>query len=126
MTRTSKATWQAFYSMNGPFAVAQGFMFVTLIVFAVFQPAVDRPDTYPALAVVILLFLVAGGFMVAGTFRFLRLRKSAKEDRRRIAAGPPWTQRTKDDGCSLSTSKKPRLTRRLFTMGLRPAANGRF
>lgn len=47
MTRTSKATRQACYSMSGPFAVAQGFLFVMLIVFAVFQPAVDRPDTYP-------------------------------------------------------------------------------
>ncbi|WP_458111277.1 hypothetical protein M1D88_13100 [Arthrobacter sp. R1-13] len=89
MTRSSKATWQAFYSMNGPFAVAQGFMFVMLIVLAIFQPAVDRPDTYPALAIVVLLILVAGGFMVAGMFRFLRLRKSAREDRRRIAAGLP-------------------------------------
>ena len=89
MTRTSKATWQAFYSMNGPFAVAQGFLFVMLIVFAIFQPAVDRPETYPSLVIVVLLFLVAGGFMVAGTFRFLRLRKSDKEDRRRIAAGLP-------------------------------------
>lgn len=40
-------------------AVAQGFLFVMLIVLAVFQPAVDRPDTYPSLAIVSSLALSA-------------------------------------------------------------------
>lgn len=94
---SSRATWQAFYSMLGPFAIAQGFMLVMLIVLAVFQPAISRPDTYLSLAVVVLLLLVAGCFVVAGMHRFLHLRKSAKEDRRRIASGLPLELESPDD-----------------------------
>lgn len=83
----SRSTWQAVYSMFGPYAIANLFMLVAIILFAVLQPKANDPNTYWALAVVAGLLLVAGVFLVMGTLRFERVHKSHREDQRRIAAG---------------------------------------
>ena len=87
--KSSKATWDAFYSMDGPSAISNIIVLVALILFAVSQPDVDDPSTYWALALVAVLFLVAGGFQVQAALRLKRVYRSAKEDRRRIAEGLP-------------------------------------
>lgn len=87
--RTSKATWQAFYSMDGPFAISNLILLGALILIAVLRPNLDDPNTHWTLAVVAVLFLVAGGFKVQGVLRLKSVHKSAKEDRRRIAEGLP-------------------------------------
>lgn len=77
------------YSMFGPFAVADFTMILVVIVLAAFQPKASDPSTHWAIALMAVLMLVAGGLMVKGLLRLRLVRRSQKEDRRRIAAGLP-------------------------------------
>lgn len=85
------------YSMFGPMAVANFTLILVVIVLAVFQPKASDPSTYWAIALMAVLMLVAGGLMVKGMLRLRLLRKSHKEDRRRIAAGLPLEPERDDD-----------------------------
>ena len=87
--KSSKATWDAFYSMDGPLAISNIILLLAVILFAVSRPNVDDPSTYWALALGAVLFLLAGGFKVQGALRLKRVYRSAKKDRRRIAEGLP-------------------------------------
>lgn len=93
-TPTGEATWGAFYSMLGPYAIAN-FILIGALALFVFEPSVYDPSTYWVIAAMAIMFLVAGVFIVRGTLRHKNIRKSAKEDRRRISLGFPWTQKTR-------------------------------
>jgi hypothetical protein len=94
--RTSAATWRAFYSMLGPYATAN-FILIGMLALFVFKPSVNDPSTYWVLAVMVIMILVAGGFIVKGTLRHKTILKSAKEDRRRLAAGLPLDAEDPED-----------------------------
>jgi uncharacterized BrkB/YihY/UPF0761 family membrane protein len=94
---TSRNTWQAVYSMFGPFAVANFTLFLVLILYVVLQPKASDPSTYWAIALMAVLMLIAGGLMVSGMVRLRLVRKAHKEDRRRIAAGLPLAPEHDDD-----------------------------
>lgn len=87
--KSSKATWDAYYSMDGPFAISNFILLIAFILLAVSQPNLDDPSTYWALVIGAVLFLLAGGFKVQGALRLKRVFRSAKEDRRRVAEGLP-------------------------------------
>ena len=90
MTKTtSRATFQAISSMFGPYGIANLLMLVALILFVVFQPKVNDPGTHWALVMVGVILLAAVVFVVKGTLRLRHVGKSAREDRRRLAAGLP-------------------------------------
>jgi membrane protein YdbS with pleckstrin-like domain len=94
---TSRNTWQAVYSMFGPMAVANFTMLLVIVVFVVFQPKASDPSTYWAIALMAVLMLIAGVLMVKGMLRLRLVRKSHKEDRRRIAAGLTLEPERDDD-----------------------------
>lgn len=88
MTKTtSRATFQAISSMFGPYGIANVLMLGALLLFVVFQPAVNDPGTHWALVMVAIILLAAVVFVVKGTLRLKHVGKSAREDRRRVAAG---------------------------------------
>lgn len=58
--RNSEATWRAFYSMLGPYAIAN-FILIGMLILFVFEPSVNDPSTYWVIAVMAIMFLVAGG-----------------------------------------------------------------
>ena len=94
---TSKATWHAIYSMFGPLKIANLLMLVAIILAIVFQPKYGDPDSFWPGAMVIGVMLVAGVFLVKGGLRLRQVRKSGKEDRRRIAAGLPLDPEEPED-----------------------------
>ena len=86
---SSRATWRAVYSMFGPYAIANVFMVVAIVLAIVFQPKYGDPESlWPAVTMAGVMF-VAGIFVVKGSLRLRQVGKSAREDRRRIAAGLP-------------------------------------
>jgi len=95
--RSSKATWHSVYSMLGPLKVANLTMLVAIILAVVFQPKANDPSTYWAAVVVAFVMLVAAFFLVRGGLRSKRVRTSAAEDRRRIAAGLPLDPEDPED-----------------------------
>lgn len=95
--RTSKTTWQAVYSMFGPYAIANLIMLIVIVVAVVFQPKFGDPNSYWSTAVEAALLLVAGIFVVKGTLRLRQVRKSAREDKRRISAGLPLEPEEPED-----------------------------
>lgn len=94
---TSRNTWQAVYSMFGPFAISNLTLLLVLITYVVFQPKASDPSTYWAIGLLAVLMLVAGVLMVKGLLRFKLVHKEHKEDRRRIAAGLPLEPEHDDD-----------------------------
>ena len=94
---TSRSTWQAVYSMFGPFAIANLTMLLVIIVLAIFQPKASDPSTYWAIELMAVLMLVAGGLMLKGLLRFRLVHRSHKEGQRRIAAGLPLEPERDDD-----------------------------
>ncbi|WP_223916290.1 hypothetical protein [Arthrobacter sp. NicSoilC12] len=95
--RSSKATWQSVYSMFGPLKIANLTMLIAIILAVMFQPKANDPSTYWAAAMVAFVMLVAGFFLVRGGLRLKRVRASAREDRRRIAAGLPLDPENPED-----------------------------
>ncbi|UKA59389.1 hypothetical protein [Arthrobacter sp. FW306-2-2C-D06B] len=90
-------TWQAVYSMFGRMAVANFTLLLVVVVLVVFQPKASDPSSYWAIALMAVLMLVTGGLMVKGMLRLRLVRKSHKEDRRRIAAGLTLEPERDDD-----------------------------
>jgi prepilin signal peptidase PulO-like enzyme (type II secretory pathway) len=84
----SRTTRQAFFSMFGPFTIANIFMLAAIVVFVAFQPDGAYMPSWAA-AVISILMLVALAFIIKGGLRLRNVRKSAGEDRRRHAAGLP-------------------------------------
>lgn len=82
--------------MLGPYAIAN-FILIGMLVLFVFEPSVNDPSTYWVIAAMAVMFLVAGGLIVQGTLRHKNIRKSAIEDRRRIAAGLPLEREDPED-----------------------------
>ena len=73
------------FSLSGTVLTA-----VTYILFLVFKPSVYVPATYWAIGLLGAMFTLAFALIITGgVIRLRRLRSSAKEDRRRIAAGLP-------------------------------------
>lgn len=95
--RSSKATWQSVYSMLGPLKIANLTMLVAIILAVVFQPKANDPSTYWAATMVAFVMLVAGFFLVRGGLRLKRVRSSAAENRRRIAAALPLDPEDPED-----------------------------
>lgn len=85
---TSKATWRAVDSIFGPFTIGNIFLIAGIIIFGIFQPE-GAPIPLWAGLTVALFMLVGVGFVIKGVIRTKNIRKSAKEDRRRLAAGLP-------------------------------------
>jgi hypothetical protein len=94
--RNSEATWRAFYSMLGPYATAN-FILIGMLALFVFKPSVNDPSTYWTMAVMVIMILVAGGFIVKGTLRHKSILKSAEQDRKRLAAGLPLDPEDPED-----------------------------
>lgn len=90
-------TWQAVYSMFGPYAIGNLIMLVAIIVAVVFQPKFGDPNSFWVAAIEAGLLLVAGIFVVKGTLRLRQVRKSAREDKRRISAGLPLEPEDPED-----------------------------
>ena len=89
MARSSKATWDAVFSMFGPYFIANIIMLITIVFFVVTQPKINDPSTYWSIALVGLLLLAAVVFVVKGALGLRRVTAEAREDRRRLAAGLP-------------------------------------
>jgi O-antigen/teichoic acid export membrane protein len=88
--RSSRATRNAFFSLFGPFSVANFLLLLMFLVLLVFRPSGYDSSTYWALALMAFLGISALVVVIVGARGGLkRLTASAKEDRRRIAAGLP-------------------------------------
>ena len=87
--RSSNATWNAVFSMFGPYFIANVIMLIAIIFFWVTQPKINDPSTYWSIALVSLLLLEAALFVVKGARGLRRVNAEAREDRRRHAAGLP-------------------------------------
>jgi amino acid transporter len=72
-----------------PYGIANIITFIAMILFLIFQPKVNEPSTHWALVMVGILLLLAIVFVVKGTLRLKQIKKSAMEDRRRLATGLP-------------------------------------
>ncbi|WP_416416147.1 hypothetical protein [Paenarthrobacter aromaticivorans] len=89
MARSSKATWNAVFSMFGPYFIANIIMLITIIFFVVTQPKINDPSTYWSIVLVGLLLLAAVVFVVKGALGLRRVNAEAREGRRRHGAGLP-------------------------------------
>lgn len=88
--RSSRATWDAFFAMFGPFHFGNILMLLSILVLVIFRPNADDPGTYWAIGLVALLMITAAVFIIGGGGRrLLRLLESGRQDRRRIQAGLP-------------------------------------
>jgi ABC-type Co2+ transport system permease subunit len=83
--------------MLGPYAIANLIMLVAIIVAVVFQPKFGDPNSYLPAAIEAGLLLVAGIFVVKGTLRLRQVRRSGREDERRISAGLPLDPEEHED-----------------------------
>lgn len=93
--RYSKATEGAFFSSLGLFHIGYFLLGTGFLFLAIVQPNLNDPGTYWAIGLGALLMIV-GGVLIIGNAgrRWLQVRQSAKEDRRRIQEGRP---RERDD-----------------------------
>ncbi|KUM34889.1 hypothetical protein AR689_12390 [Arthrobacter sp. EpRS71] len=88
--RSSKATWDAFFAIFGPFQLANILMLLAILALVIFRPNIGDSATHWSIALVAVLIVTAGVLVaVGGGSRLKRLRESARDDRRRLAQGLP-------------------------------------
>lgn len=93
--KSSRKTWDAVFATFGPYAVANIFMLLAIVVAIVFQPNLSGPSdswtmqTLVSCVAIGILMLVAGGFILKGLLGLRNVARSAREDRRRVEAGLP-------------------------------------
>lgn len=88
--RSSKATREAFFSLFGPFGIANLLCLLMFLVLLIFRPNFNDPGTYWALVLMFAFGISALIVVLVGSWGRLRqLSASAREDRRRIAAHLP-------------------------------------
>lgn len=88
--KSSKATWDAFFAMFGPFQLANVLMLSAILALVIFRPNIGDSATHWSIALVAVLIVAAGVLVaVGGGSRLKRLRESAQGDHRRLAHGLP-------------------------------------
>ena len=88
--RSSKATQDAAFFVYRGSTLGKFLALLAFLVVLIFRPNSYDPSTYWAIALVVVLFVAALVIVIARGVRGLKvLNDSAKEDRRRIAAGLP-------------------------------------